>query len=72
MERLGCGWKRGGNILVIKIKNFKKAGWEDLGYRHWRGPVFRISVTVGFSGCVHVLLQPSPPFPLFFFFFSFF
>lgn len=28
--------------------------------------VFRISVTVGFTGCVHVLLQPFPFSPCFF------
>lgn len=31
-----------------------------MGFRRWKGPCFRISVTVGFTGCVHVLLQPFP------------
>ena len=34
---LGVGGEGEGDILVIKTK---KNGWEDLGFRRWRGPCF--------------------------------
>lgn len=54
---MGVGGEGVGDILVIKTK--KKGGriWV-LGVGGVL--VFRISVTVGFTGCVHVLLQPFP------------
>lgn len=64
----GKGWKHSGvggegvgNILVIKTT--KKGAGGGLGFKALLGGgvlVFRISVTVGFTGCVHVLLQPFP------------
>lgn len=64
MERLGCGGRRVG--VIVWLSKINKTGWADLGFRRWRGLCFRISVTVGFTGCVHVLLQPFP-FPQCFF-----
>lgn len=48
---LGEGGVQSGNILVNREK----------GGNIWEGSLFlEISVTVGFTGCVHVLLQPFP------------
>lgn len=40
MERLGSGWRRGGGYFGYQNRRLKKEGWEDLVYRHWRGPCF--------------------------------
>lgn len=64
MERLGSGWRKGGGYFGYQNKT--KKGWEDLGLGVGRVLVFRFSVTVGFTGCVHVLLQPFPFPPCFF------
>ena len=35
---LGEGGEGVGDILVIRTN--EKKGWEDLGFRRWRGPCF--------------------------------
>lgn len=68
MERLGSGGRRvgGGDILVIKTTKKKDGGGRIWVLGVGGVLVFRISVTVGFTGCVHVLLQPFPFSPCFF------
>lgn len=53
---LGVGGEGVGDILVINIKKGGRIWVLGIG----GVLVFRISVTVGFTGCVHVLLQPFP------------
>lgn len=60
-ERLGRGWRRGGGIFWLLERRRKKKRVGGFGVLGVGGVlVFRISVTVGFTGCVHVLLQPLP------------
>lgn len=68
MERLGSGWRRvGGGYFGYQNNNKKKDGGGRIWVLGVGGVlVFRISVTVGFTGCVHVLLQPFPFSPCFF------
>lgn len=58
MERLGSGWRRGGGYFGYQ--NEKIGGGRIWVLGVGGVLVFRISVTVGFTGCVHVLLQPYP------------
>lgn len=53
---LGVGGEGVGDILVIKKRKGGRIWVLGVG----GVLVFRISVTVGFTGCVHVLLQPFP------------
>lgn len=65
MKRLGTGWRRGGGYFGYR--KHKKVGGGRIRVLGIGGVlVFRLSVTVGFTGCVHVLLQPFPFPPCFF------
>lgn len=60
MERLGSGWRRGGGYFDYQNNKKNKGGGRIWVLGVGGVLVFRISVTVGFTGCVHVLLQPFP------------
>lgn len=57
---LGVGGEGVGDILIIKTTKKNKGGGRIWVLGVGGVLVFRISVTVGFTGCVHVLLQPFP------------